>query len=277
MSQSEIGFRTAALGFRREDVLEFIAQETKHRQEIEEELERIRQEAAELRREREEADRASKTLLADHEEDAAVLQKKDREIEALQEELEQGKREREQLKKELEQEKQAQDHQRAEYTALEQELEALKAQNEVLSSKCGEYDNARSRLADIELCAHGRADAIERRAEEQAEALIEEAKRMTEQLLQTITQSKGAYWEALEAVERETERAHARTVDALSKFDGIMEALHAQVTAQLEAEPASEQAEQATDAKEDREDQTMHTQHERPTLAQVLGALRGGK
>ncbi len=269
MSQSEIGFRTAALGFRREDVLEFIAQETKRRQEIEEELEHIREEAAELRKEREEADRASKTLLADHEENAAALQKKDQTIETLQEELAQARAE-------IEREKQARDRLRAEYTALEQSMADTKAENKALLSKCGEYDNARSRLADIELCAHGRADEIEHRAEKQAHALIEEAKCMAEQLLQTITQSKGAYWEALEAVERETERAHTRAVDALSKFDGIMAELRSQVTAQLEAESAKSEAVGAEHLTAE-PCKTVGAEHERPTLAQVLGALRSGK
>lgn len=283
MSQSEIGFRTAALGFRREDVLEFIAQEAKRRQEIKEQLEQIQEEAAQLRQESEEANRASKTLLASHDESLAELRKKDEKIKALQEELAQAKNE-------IKQAKQEQDILHSEYEALEKTLEETKTENAALLSKCGEYDEARGKLADIELCAHGRAEEIERRAEQQACELIEEAERMAEQLLQTIAQTKEAFWEALDTAEQETERAHARTMDALTEFDGIMEELRSRVATQVAPEPEQETqtALQENDTQEAEQPVQEHTQaasdykeycagRERPTLAQVLGALRGGK
>ena len=83
MSQSEMGFRTAALGFRREDVLEFIAQESERRQQLEAELEQAQTDAERFREEKEEADQAAKALLSEHDRILSEVQEKSQ-IKALQ-------------------------------------------------------------------------------------------------------------------------------------------------------------------------------------------------
>ena len=48
MSQSEMGFRTAPFGFRREDVLDFIEDEADRRNALEEKLQQAEEERARL-------------------------------------------------------------------------------------------------------------------------------------------------------------------------------------------------------------------------------------
>ena len=52
MSQSEMGFRTAPFGFRREDVLDFIEDEADRRNALEEKLQQAEEERARLARKR---------------------------------------------------------------------------------------------------------------------------------------------------------------------------------------------------------------------------------
>lgn len=278
MSQSEMGFRTAALGFRREDVLEFIAQESERRQQLEAELEQAQTEAERFREEKEEADQAAKALLSEHDRILSEVQEKESQIKALQDAVRCAEEQTQTVQAALEK-------LRRENEALQKVLEDTQMENTNLSSKCTEYDEARDRLAEIELCAHERADKIQHRAEQEACALIRQAQDAAEHLLETVAQTKDIYWQALTNAERERERAHTNAVGALSKLDEIMNGLREQVTEPIETRKESgtiqtadeeirigEQTAQRTEA------QTAgSTGRERPSLAQVLGALRSGK
>lgn len=284
MSQPEMGFRTAAFGFRREDVLEFIAQEADNRQKIEIELEQVREDAEQLRAEKEEADKAAKALLSEHERILSEIEDKDVQIKTLQEEVQSAKNAQAALQEKL-------DKLHRENEALQKVLDDAQMENTDLSSKCTEYAEARDRLAEIELCAHGRAEKIQQRAEQDACALVREAQDMAEHLLKTIEETKDTYWQALRSAEQERERAHVNAVDALSKLDEIMDDLRGRVTAQTEPQPNPNaqndlllQTEQECQEQEQKDplyrqaaDDAGYIGRERPTLAQVLGALRGGK
>ncbi len=288
MSQSEIGFRTAALGFRREDVLEFIAQEADRRQELEIQLEHAREDAEQLRDEKQEADKAAKALLSEHDRILSEVKDKEEQIETLRAEVRSAEEKTAEAEAEL-------SKLRRENAALQKVLDDTQMENTDLSSKCTEYDEARDRLAEIELCAHGRAEKIQHRAEQEACGLIREAQDMAEHLLQTIEQTKETYWQALTTAERESERAHANAVGALSQLDEIMNELRGRMAEQMTAEKQAEQVPQSnpeavqnTEVQAEPEQQTVKqeenstqtagcTGRERPTLAQVLGALHRGK
>lgn len=286
MSQSEIGFRTAAFGFRREDVLEFIAQESECKQELEIQLEHAREDAEQLRDEKEEADKASKALLSEHDRILAEVKQKEEQIAALREEVCHAEEKTAAAQAEI-------DTLRRENAALQKVLDDTQMENTDLSSKCTEYAEARDRLAEIELCAHERAEKIQQRAEQQACGLIREAQDMAERLLATIEQTKETYWQALTMAEQERERAHTNAVGALSQLDEIMNAMRGRIAEQIESkqettqesqenfEPQSELEPQPQQRKhEEAHDETQtagYTGRERPSLAQVLGALRGGK
>lgn len=274
MSQSEMGFRTAAFGFRREDVLEFIAQESDRRQELEVELENAREDAEQLRDEKEQADQAAKALLSEHDRILSEVKEKDAQIEALQADVRRAEEKTADIEAELEK-------LRRENAALQKVLDDTQMENTDLSSKCTEYDEARDRLAEIELCAHGRAEKIQHRAEQEACGLIREAQDMAERLLATIAETKETYWQALTTAERERERAHANAVGALSQLDEVMNELRERMAEQVE--PKKEAVQHVEPQSEHRTDEETEMQtagcagRERPSLAQVLGALRGGK
>ena len=83
MSQSEMGFRTAPFGFRREDVLDFIEDEADRRNALEEKLQQAEEERARLAQEKEDADRAAQALIADRDRILAEEQAKDQTITSL--------------------------------------------------------------------------------------------------------------------------------------------------------------------------------------------------
>ena len=172
---------------------------------------------------------------------------------------------------------------RRENEALQKVLDDTQMENTDLSSKCTEYDEARDRLAEIELCAHERADKIQHRAEQEACALIRQAQDVAERLLATIAQTKEIYWQALTSAERERERAHTNAVGALSQLDEIMNGLREKMAEQIESQKesihtADEEIHTGEQTAQRTETQTAGcTGRERPSLAQVLGALRGGK
>ena len=278
MSQSEMGFRTAAFGFRREDVLEFIAQESDRRQQLETELENVRADAERFREEKEEADQAAKALLSEHDRILSEVKEKEAQIKALQASVRC-------TEEKIQTTEAALEKLRRENEALQKVLDDTQMENTDLSSKCTEYDEARDRLAEIELCAHERAEKIQHRAEQESCALIRQAQDVAERLLATIAQTKEIYWQALTSAERERERAHTNAVGALSQLDEIMNGLREQMTEPIESQKETEKIYTAHEEIHIGEQTAQRTEtqtasctgRERPSLAQVLGALRSGK
>lgn len=287
MSQSEMGFRTAPLGFRREDVLDFIEDETDRRNAIEEKLKQAEDECARLAQEKEDADRAAQALIADRDRILAEEQAKDQTITSLKAQVRMAQEEADQAKKEL--------------TALQgkmdetqKALDSVRADNAALLSKCAEYDEARARLAEIELCAHGRAEEIQQRAEQDACSLVEEAEQMAERLISAIESTKEAYRQAIATAERERAHADNQAAEALAQFDDIMTGLRGRLshTAEDQAEqvqpalepkpyekhePPAKPAEHSAPSGEKPQHKPVCPGREKPTLAQLLGALRGNK
>ncbi len=272
MSQSEMGFRTAPFGFRREDVLDFIEVEADRRSALEEKLNKAEQERARILQEKDEADRAAQALIADRD---RLLQKEQTiaslkaQVRQAQEEAEQAKQELQTLKSRLEEAQSALDH--------------VRADNAELISKCAEYDEARARLAEIELCAHGRAEEIQQRAEHDACSLVGEAEQMAERLLAAIEHTKESYRQALAAAERENAKANAQAAEALTQLDEIMTGLRGRMSGTA-PEPKPQAAKPEKPVHKTEAKPVVHTEEkpacpmrEKPTLAQLLGALRGNK
>lgn len=274
MSQSEMGFRTAPFGFRREDVLDFIEVEADRRSALEEKLNKSEQERTRILQEKEEADRAAQALIADRDRMLQEEQAKEQTIVSLKAQVRQAQDEAERVRQEL----------NALKTRLEETQSALdhaRTDNADLIAKCAEYDEARARLAEIELCAHGRAEEIQQRAEHDACALVSEAEQMAERLLAAVEHTKESYRQALAAAERENAKANAQAAEALTRLDEIMTGLRGRMSGTA-AEPKPQPAKPEkpkTEAKP-----VVHTEEkptcpvrEKPTLAQLLGALRGNK
>lgn len=276
MSQSEMGFRTAPFGFRREDVLDFIEVEADRRSALEEKLNKAEQERARILQEKDEADRAAQALIADRDRVLQEEQTKEQTIVSLkaqvrqaQDEAEQAKQEVQTLKSRLEETQSALDH--------------VRADNAELISKCAEYDEARARLAEIELCAHGRAEEIQQRAEHDACSLVGEAEQMAERLLAAIEHTKESYRQALAAAERENAKANAQAAEALTQLDEIMTGLRGRMSGTA-PEPKPQAAKPEKPVHKTEAKPVVHTEEkpacpmrEKPTLAQLLGALRGNK
>ena len=287
MSQSEMGFRTAAFGFRREDVLDFIEEEADRRNALEEKLYEIQKERASLMQEKEEANHAAQALIADRDRILSEQQSKDQTITSLQAQVRIAQDASTQAQEEL-------TTVRAKMDEMQKELDNVRADNASLLSKCAEYDEARARLAEIELCARGRAEEIQQRAVEDAYSLLEEAEKMAERLLDAIEQTKESYRQALADAERESERAHVHAVESLEKFDTIMNGLRGRLSQAEEQSAPAEPAQLVVEAP------VVETQvlpaapkpvasaekprsssgcpvREKPTLAQLLHTLRGNK
>lgn len=284
MSQSEMGFRTAPFGFRREDVLDYLEVEADRRSALEEKLNKAEQEHTRILQEKDEADRAAQALIADRDRILKEDQAKDQTIVSLKAQVRQAQDETAKVREEMQalQDKLAQTQ-----TALDN----ARADNASLISKCAEYDEARARLAEIELCAHGRAEEIQQRAEHDACSLVGEAEQMAERLLAAIEHTKESYRQALASAERESARANAQAAEALEQLDGIMTGLRGRLSGTTSApqptakpektEKPVEKAEKKPEAKPavhtEEKPKTTCPVREKPTLAQLLGALRGNK
>ena len=231
MSQSEMGFRTAAFGFRREDVLDFIEEEADRRSALQEKLHKVQTERDNLIQEKEEADHAAQALIADRDRILSEQQAKDQTITSLQAQVRIAQDASEQAQEEL-------NVLRTKMDEMQKELDNVRADNASLLSKCAEYDEARARLAEIELCAHGRAEEIQQRAADDACSLVEEAQQMAVRLLDAIEHTKESYRQALAAAERESERAHVHAVESLEKLDVIMDGLRGRLS-QVQEQPAA--------------------------------------
>lgn len=280
MSQSEMGFRTAPFGFRREDVLDFIEDEADRRNALEEKLQQAEEERARLAQEKEDADRAAQALIADRDRILAEEQAKDQTITSLKAKVRAAQEQADQAQKELTALREQMDE-------TQKALDSVRADNASLLSKCAEYDEARARLAEIELCAHGRAEEIQQRAEQDACSLVEEAEQMAERLISAIENTKEAYRQAIAAAERERAHANSQAAEALAQFDEIMTGLRGRLSHAIETP-----AEQDPPVPKPHETPAKPAEHpaqpvekhkpacqgrEKPTLAQLLGALRGNK
>ena len=280
MSQSEMGFRTAPFGFRREDVLDFIEDEADRRNALEEKLQQAEEERARLAQEKEDADRAAQALIADRDRILAEEQAKDQTITSLKAKVRAAQEQAGQAQKQLTALREQMDE-------TQKALDSVRADDASLLSKCAEYDEARARLAEIELCAHGRAEEIQQRAEQDACSLVEEAEQMAERLISAIENTKEAYRQAIAAAERERAHADSQAAEALAQFDEIMTGLRGRLSHAIETP-----AEQDPTAPKPHETPAKPAEHpaqtvekhkpacqgrEKPTLAQLLGALRGNK
>lgn len=283
MSQSEMGFRTAAFGFRREDVLDFIEEEADRRSALQEKLHKVQTERDNLIQEKEEADHAAQALIADRDRILSEQQAKDQTITSLQAQVRIAQDASEQAQEEL-------TALRTKMDEMQKELDNVRADNASLLSKCAEYDEARARLAEIELCAHGRAEEIQQRAADDACSLVEEAQQMAVRLLDAIEHTKESYRQALAAAERESERAHVHAVESLEKLDVIMDGLRGRLSQVQEQPAANEPAQPAVPVLEtqvlpaaqkptaaEKPRSSGCPAREKPTLAQLLHTLRGNK
>lgn len=283
MSQSEMGFRTAAFGFRREDVLDFIEEEADRRSALQEKLHKVQTERDNLIQEKEEADHAAQALIADRDRILSEQQAKDQTITSLQAQVRIAQDASEQAQEEL-------NALRTKVDEMQKELDNVRADNASLLSKCAEYDEARARLAEIELCAHGRAEEIQQRAADDACSLVEEAQQMAVRLLDAIERTKESYRQALAAAERESERAHVHAVESLEKLDVIMDGLRGRLSQVQEQPAANEPAQLAVPVLEtqvlpaaqksaaaEKPRSSGCPAREKPTLAQLLHTLRGNK
>nr|WP_297279567.1 hypothetical protein [uncultured Butyricicoccus sp.] len=283
MSQSEMGFRTAAFGFRREDVLDFIEEEADRRSALQEKLHKVQTERDNLIQEKEEADHAAQALIADRDRILSEQQAKDQTITSLQAQVRIAQDASEQAQEEL-------NALRTKVDEMQKELDNVRADNASLLSKCAEYDEARARLAEIELCAHGRAEEIQQRAADDACSLVEEAQQMAVRLLDAIEHTKESYRQALAAAERESERAHVHAVESLEKLDVIMDGLRGRLSQVQEQPAANESAQLAVPVLEtqvlpaaqksaaaEKPRSSGCPAREKPTLAQLLHTLRGNK
>ena len=283
MSQSEMGFRTAAFGFRREDVLDFIEEEADRRSALQEKLHKVQTERDNLIQEKEEADHAAQALIADRDRILSEQQAKDQTITSLQAQVRIAQDASEQAQEEL-------TALRTKMDEMQKELDNVRADNASLLSKCAEYDEARARLAEIELCAHGRAEEIQQRAADDACSLVEEAQQMAVRLLDAIERTKESYRQALAAAERESERAHVHAVESLEKLDVIMDGLRGRLSQVQEQPAANEPAQLAVPVLEtqvlpaaqkpataEKSRSSGCPAREKPTLAQLLHTLRGNK
>ena len=254
MTEAEMGFRTAPLGFKREDVLAFIETETARRAQAEQTLAEREAALAQAEQEKEESGRAAAALIAGRDELIAAQAERDRTIEALREQLEQAKTETADVRTLLAQTQE-------QTAALQQSIEELRAENAALAAKCAEYDEARNRLADIELCAHGRAEELRLRAEADAQQLMRETQALAAQTLQAIEAAKEDY----------RQRASA----ALDTLDGTADALSAQMGRVPAGEETKKPERPAKPA--EKKEKPACCREGGKTLAEVLGGLRPGK
>lgn len=268
MTEAEMGFRTAPLGFKREDVLAFIETETARRAQAEQTLAEREAALAQAEQEKEESGRAAAALIAGRDELIAAQAERDRTIEALREQLEQAKTETADVRTLL-----AQTQEQA--AALQQSIEELRAENAALAAKCAEYDEARNRLADIELCAHGRAEELRLRAEADAQQLMRETQALAAQTLQAIEAAKEDYRQALSTARRESSAALERASAALDTLDGTADALSAQMGRVPVGEETKKPERPAEPA--EKKEKPACCREGGKTLAEVLGGLRPGK
>lgn len=212
MADQNIGFRSVLFGgFRREDVLQYIEKVDKSYAEqtdmLKKQAEDARNALSELRvQNREYADKNKE-----------LLQK----IETMTKDMDSIRMQMDEIERNFvrqETESIAQEEHMLEMLA---ENEKLQQENERLQKKCGEYDAAKDKIAEMELSAYRRAKKIEQDAREEAKKVQAQSKELLARVRQQLDETSEAYKVVLAKSQAESDAMTRRAKQTLAELDQI--------------------------------------------------------
>lgn len=166
------------------------------------------------------------------------------------------------------------DELRRAHEMLEAELTAVTADNKRLKARATEYDQARDHLAEIEICAHRRAKALEEKAEAEADRRLTEAVEMIDELKDELARTKAEYRETLRRTQQAADEARRQTESIIHRFDETAAALD-RTTAGVSVPPAVPVPPAAPDAPKPADKPEEKAAEKRSPLDEVLSTLRG--
>ena len=216
MGDLEIGFRSAVVGgFQRDDVLKYIEEAAqKHAEEI-----------AELKDKLDKAEQDAKTQA---EKVAELTQKNAGLLERLGEmtmELDKAKADLDERDRSLALageestvQNECYEELHTQYKTLESECARLREQNQKLQARSDEYTAARDHLAEIELCAHRRAQELEEQAQKHAAQIEADAERRIEAMKRELENTRQEYSNTLRRTQQAADEARRRTEEILNRL-----------------------------------------------------------
>lgn len=216
MAEADNGFRTALVGgFQRDDVLRY----------IEDAARRHAEETAALKEKLDEAERRAKeqSARADSltEKNAELLERLGRmtvDLDKAVAEREERERSLVLAAEETNIHTERYNDLKAQFDALEDECARLRAENERLQARSDEYAAARDHLAEIELCAHRRAQQLEEQAQQHAAKIETDAEKRVAEMKREMDKTREEYRETLRRTQQAADEARRRTEEILSRL-----------------------------------------------------------
>ena len=222
MDDLEIGFRSAVVGgFQRDDVLKYIEEAAqKHAQEMAElkgQLERAEQDA------KAQADKAAELA----QKNAGLLERLGEmtmELDKAKADLDERDRSLVMAGEEASVQNECYEELHTQYKALESECASLREENKKLQARSDEYTAARDHLAEIELCAHRRAQELEEQAQKHAAEIEADAERRIAAMKRELENTRQEYSNTLRRTQQAADEARRRTEEILNRLGSEPEA-----------------------------------------------------
>lgn len=216
MEEKISGFRRAFLGgFQREDVLRYI--------ELTDSQYHAANEA--LRNQLTETQTALQELRQQHESVVEQNTELHKQLEIMAQDKDSIRAELQEIKRTLQAQMTEMETQASRDTMLSEENDRLKEENVRLAAKCGEYDAAKDKIAEMELSAYRRAKQMEEEARIELQKLRRQSAEMIERLKRQLDTTKENYRVMLARNQQESAEMQRRAGEVLGEIDRITASL----------------------------------------------------
>lgn len=223
MSEESISFKTALSGFNREDVLRYIEQSAKKHHEkfdtLTQEAETQRQECAQLREKNEMLSQKNADLLERLGEMTVADEKNAKQLATYKNQSEQYNAERLSLQEQI--------------ASLEEQLALLQQQKDALATQAAAFDQAKEKLAEMELSAHQRAKEMEERARFDAKRIRVQSAEIVGALKKELETVCEEYRLAMTQAQRTCDENTKRASALQEKLAGVLSSLDEVIVGEL--------------------------------------------
>lgn len=212
MAEQNVGFRSALFGgFQREDVLQYIEKMDSS----------YAEQTAQLKGQAEDARNALSELRAQNREYADKNKELLQKIETMAKDMDSFRAQMDEIERNFAQQEAEHNAQEESMLSLLADNEALQQENERLQKKCGEYDAAKEKIAEMELSAYRRAKKIEQDAREEAKKVQAQSKELLARVRQQLDETSEGYKAVLAKSQAESEAMTRRAKKTLAELDQI--------------------------------------------------------
>lgn len=225
MNEGSRGFKTALVGgFAREDVLEYITEAARTsgevRQKLEQQLQTAQEQAEQLKETNHEISQKNAELLERLGELTLQNDMLEKQAEQAQERAAKAEAQQNEMQEELQ--------------SLRQERTQLTHKTEQLQKQCMEYNDAKQRLAEIELCAHRRAQEINEHAQYDQRRIRMQAAELITNVKKVILQECDVWRDIIVQAASDAEEQSRRAQSLLNRIDKTADILDDVMMGQLD-------------------------------------------